>query len=73
MIYTCCPSCRLRFTADAAEYLVGCPACGRPPQAMPGAESVVGFRLFVLEDGPRELPAALAMPLSVPDPGAGGS
>ena len=73
MIYTCCPNCRLRFTAAAAGYLVGCPECGRPPQAMPGAESIVGFRLFVLEDVPQELPEAVAVSLPVPHPGAGGS
>jgi hypothetical protein len=68
-----CPSCRLRFSAAAAAYLVSCPECGRPPQPIADAEGVVGFRLFVVEDVPRELPEALAVSIPIPDPGAGRS
>jgi hypothetical protein len=64
-----CSSCRLRFTT-AAAYLVACPQCGRPPQPITGAEGVLGFRLFVLEDVPQELPEAVAVSMPVPDPGA---
>ena len=68
-----CPSCRLRFTPAAAAYLVTCPECGRPPQPIAGAEAVVGFRLFDVEDGPRELPEAVAVSIPIPDPGPGRS
>jgi hypothetical protein len=68
-----CPSCRLRFTAAAAAYLTTCPECGRPPQSIADPEAVVGFRLFVVEDVPRELPEAVAVSLPIPDPGAGRS
>jgi hypothetical protein len=73
MTHAGCPSCRLRFTAAAAAYLVSCPECGRPPQPIAGAEGVVGFRLFIVEDLPRELPQALAVSIPIPDPGAGRS
>jgi hypothetical protein len=68
-----CPGCRLRFTGAALAYLVACPECGRPPQAIVDAQEVVGFRLFVVEDVPEELPQALAVAIPVPDPGAGRS
>jgi hypothetical protein len=68
MSQAACPSCRLRFAAAEAAYLVSCPECGRPPQPIAGAGWVVGFRLFIAEDGPRELPEAWAVP--IPDPGA---
>ena len=68
-----CPSCRLRFTSAAAAYLVVCPECGRAPQPIAGAEGVVGFRLFVLEDVPCELPEAVAASIPIPDPGGGRS
>jgi hypothetical protein len=68
-----CPSCRLRFTAAAAACLLACPECGRPPRSIASAEGVLGFRLFVVEDAPRELPEAVAVSISVPDPGTGRS
>jgi hypothetical protein len=64
-----CPDCGLRF-APAAAWLVACPECGRPPQPITGAEGALGFRLFVLEDIPPELPEAVAVSLPIPDPGA---
>ena len=73
MTHVGCPSCRLRFTAAAAAYLVACPECGRPPQPIAGAEGVVGFRLFVLEDALPELPEAVAVSIPVQDPDAGRS
>jgi len=73
MTHLGCPSCRLRFTAAAAAYLVGCPQCGQPPQAIAGAEGVVGFRLFVLEDVPTELPQAVPVSIRVPEIDAGRS
>jgi hypothetical protein len=73
MTHLCCTSCRLRFTADAAAYLVACPQCGRPPQPIAGAEGVVGFRLFLPEDSPREMPEAVAVSIWVQDPDAGRS
>jgi hypothetical protein len=73
MTQDCCPSCRLRFTAAAAAYLVTCPECGRPAQPIARAEDVVGFRLFVGEDAPPALPEALAASIPLPDPRAGRS
>jgi hypothetical protein len=57
----------LRFTTAAAAYLVACPECGRPPQPIGGAEAVVGFKLFVVEDVPQELPEAVAVSIPIPD------
>ena len=71
MTHIGCANCRLRFTAAAEAYLVACPQCGRPPEPIASAECVVGFRLFSLEDAPRELPQAVAISISLPDPGAG--
>jgi hypothetical protein len=73
-----CPSCRLRFTAAAAAYLVACPECGRPLQPIAGADGVVGFRLFSPEDVPHALPEAVAVSIPMPDPardarGSGGA
>lgn len=73
MTHVVCPSCRLRFTATAASYLVACPACGLPTQQIVGAEGVVGFRLFVVEDAPSEMPEAIAVSMQVQDPDAGRS
>ncbi len=67
MTHVGCPSCRLRFTSAAAAYLVACPECGWPPQAIVGAAGVVGFRLFIVEDHPNELPEAIEVSLPVPD------
>jgi len=72
MTHVGCPSCRLRFTASAAAHLVACPECGRPPQPIVG-ERVLGFRLFVLEDVPHELPEAVAVSVAIVDPGGGRS
>jgi hypothetical protein len=69
MTHIGCPGCRLRFTAAAAAYLVSCPECDRPPQPIGDAEEVVGFRLFVLEDEPHELPKAVAVSIPIRDPG----
>lgn len=67
MTHVGCPSCSLRFTTAAAAYLVACPECGRPPQPIGGAEAVVGFKLFVVEDVPQELPEAVAVSIPIPD------
>jgi len=73
MTQVACSSCRLRFTAAASAYLLACPQCGRPLHAITDAEGVVGFRLFVVEDVPRDLPQAVALSIPIPDPGAGRS
>jgi hypothetical protein len=73
MTHVGCPGCRLRFSSAAAAYLVACPECGRAPQPIAGAEGVVGFRLFVPEDVPHEMPEAVAVSIPIPDPGAGRS
>lgn len=70
MTRACCRDCRLRFTGDAAAYLVACPECGQPPLIEPGLEDTVGFRLFTLDDAPHPLPEAV--PVSLPiDPSEG--
>jgi hypothetical protein len=51
----------LRFTSAAAACLVACPECGRAPQSIVGADGVVGFRRFIVEDLPYELPEAVAV------------
>ena len=65
MTHICCPSCRLRFASAAAAYLVACPECGRAAQPIAGAEGLVGFRLFIVEDLPYEPPEAVAVSLPV--------
>lgn len=69
MTHVGCPSCRLRFTSSTAASLAACPECGRAPQSIVGAEGVVGFRLFIVEDLPYDLPEAVAVSLPVPDLG----
>lgn len=73
MTHVGCSHCRLRFTTAASAYLLACPECGRPPQPIVGAEAAVGFRLFVLEDVPREPSEAVAVSFPIPDPGGGRS
>jgi hypothetical protein len=71
MTHIGCPGCRLRFTTDLPADLVACPECGQPPQLIAGAEGVLGFRLFVVEDVPAALPEAVAVAIPIPAPGAG--
>jgi hypothetical protein len=73
MTHVGCSNCRVRFSAAAAAYLVACPECGQAPQQIPGAEGVVGFRLFGVEDLPQELPEAVAVAIPIQDPGEGRS
>lgn len=67
MTYVACLNCRFRFTPAAAAELVACPECWRATEFVP-AESVVGFRLFTVEDLPYRLPEAGSVSLPVPDP-----
>ena len=67
MTQACCPSCGLRFTGAAAARLRACPECGGPPQSVPSAEHVLGFRLWV--DAGVDAPIAVAVAVSLPDPG----
>jgi hypothetical protein len=69
MTYTCCTSCRVRFTPAAAAYLTVCPTCGEPLQSLAGLAGAVGYRLFRPEDSPRELPEAVEVSMPIPDPG----
>lgn len=39
------------------------------PESIAGAEGVVGFRLFIVEDLPYDLPEAIGVSLPVPDLG----
>ena len=70
MTHVGCPSCRLRFTAAGSAYLVACPICGRPPQPLGSAEGVVGFRLFRPDGATGDMPEAVAVSISIPDPTA---
>ena len=69
MTHIGCPSCRLRFSSAAVAHLVVCPECGRAPQPIASAEGVVGFRLFIVEDLPHDLPEAVAVSLPAPELG----
>jgi len=68
MTHVCCPDCRLRFTPAAEAYLIACPECGEPLQAIAGLEHSVGFRLFTLDDPPHAMPEAIAVSVAIPDP-----
>ncbi len=46
MSYACCHHCRVRFTAEAATYLIACPECERPTARVEEAQRLLGFRLF---------------------------
>jgi hypothetical protein len=72
MTHVGCPSCRLRFTAVAAAYLIGCPECGQALQPSGGPGGVVGFRLFP-GDVPTEQPQAVPVSIRVRDMEAGRS
>lgn len=68
MTRACCPSCGLRFTVAAAAHLTACPECGEPPQLVPSAEHVLGFRLCA-DAGLAEAPAiAVAVATAIHDP-----
>jgi transcription initiation factor IIE alpha subunit len=63
MTRSCCPGCRLRFSAATAHETATCPFCGEPLAQLP-AESVVGLQLMAIErlDGEceRQVAARLA-------------
>jgi hypothetical protein len=44
--HLCCPHCRVRFTAEAATYLLACPECERPTSRVEEPRGLIGFRLF---------------------------
>jgi hypothetical protein len=71
MTQACCPSCGLRFTGAAAAHLTACPECGGPPQSVPSAEHVLGFRLWVDADSIDAPPIAVAVAVAtaIHDPG----
>ena len=46
MSHACCRKCRVRFTAEAATYLIACPECERPIERIEEARRLLGFRLF---------------------------
>ncbi len=69
MTHACCASCRIRFTPAAAAYLTACPVCGEPLQRLVGLAGAVGYRPFKPEDAPSALPEAIAVSMSIPDPG----
>lgn len=66
MTHVCCPGCRLRFSRASAAYLVACPECGAPPESVPSAECVIGFRRVSDDDRRDEMPMALAVALPIP-------
>lgn len=71
MTHVCCPGCGVRFSRASAVNLVACPECGGPPQSVPGAEYVLGYRLasasadHVADD--------TAVAVAMPRPSEGGS
>lgn len=69
MTPVCCPSCRLRFAAAAAAYLVRCPECGGPPERIASFERAVGFRPFGPQDIPHSVAQAVAVSIPVHEPG----
>jgi hypothetical protein len=66
--HRCCPRCRVRFTAAAAEYIIACPECGGSPQPIARLELTFGFRVIGPEDLPHELPYATAVSIALPRP-----
>ena len=46
MSHACCERCQVRFTADAATYLIACPDCERPLTRVEGAWRLLGLQLF---------------------------
>jgi hypothetical protein len=46
MSHLCCDHCRVRFTAEAATYLLACPECERPTSRVEESWRLIGFRLF---------------------------
>jgi hypothetical protein len=64
MSHGCCEHCRVRFTAEAATYLIACPECSRPMVRIDEARLLLGFRLFdpldltdLVTEGPDVRPA----------------
>ncbi len=68
--HLCCPRCRLRFTPQAAAYIIACPECGDSPQPIARLELTFGFRVIGPEDLPHELPDATAVCIALPRPGS---
>ena len=69
MTHVCCPGCGLRFTRTAAANLVACPQCGEPPQAVPSAEHLLGYRLVAdAGEAVSEHAVAVAVPWRGPEP-----
>lgn len=68
MTHVGCPACRVRFTHASAAYLADCPECGRPLQSVAGAEGVLGFRVYIPDHGPQQLPEAVAVSIPIVDP-----
>jgi hypothetical protein len=68
MTHVGCPTCRVRFTQAAAAYLSDCPECGRPLQSVANAEGVLGFRIYIPEDVPQQMPEAVAISIPIVDP-----
>lgn len=73
MTHVCCPGCGVRFSRVTAVNLVACPHCGEPPQPVPSAEHLLGYRLAAVADD--ELPAAqaVAVSMAVTPPADGGA
>jgi hypothetical protein len=46
MSHLCCHHCRVRFTAEAATYLLACPDCARPTALVDDSGRLMGYRLF---------------------------
>ena len=67
MTHVYCPSCSVRFSRGTAANLAACPLCGAPPQPVPSAEHLLGYRLAEAATEPAyEQAIAVALPVPVP-------
>lgn len=64
MSHLCCQHCRVRFSAEAATYLIACPECEKPTTQVDDPQRLLGFRLYdqldltdIVPEGPEVSPA----------------
>lgn len=69
MTQLCCSPCGLRISRASAAPAGRCPRCAQP-LAVAESHALVGYRLWIPNDGERELPTAAAaqLPLHLPAP-----
>ena len=44
--HLCCHQCRMRFTAEAADFITVCPGCDGAASRVQALTQLVGYRLF---------------------------